>query len=101
MASSPSPQHNTTSIIHLKGLLRETIRITITDGRIFLGTFVGTDSLLNILLINTEEFRLDPEENRTGRFVGQVLIPWKLTVKVEASGKQELDEFDDLTGLYF
>jgi small nuclear ribonucleoprotein (snRNP)-like protein len=81
--------------------LRETLRITITDGRIFLGTFVGTDSLLNILLINTEEFRLDLEENRNGRYVGQVLIPWKLVVRAEALGQQEPDEVDDLKRLYF
>ena len=99
--SSPSAHRNTPSILRLKSLLRETLRITVTDGRIFLGTFVGTDSLLNVLLINTEEFRLAPEENWNGRFVGQVLIPWKLVVKVEALGQQEPEEVDDLSGLYF
>jgi len=99
--SSPSAHHNTASILRLKGLLRETLRITVADGRIFLGTFVGTDSLLNILLINTEEFRLGPDENRNGRYVGQVLIPWKLVVKAEASGQREPEQVDDLAGLYF
>jgi N-alpha-acetyltransferase 38, NatC auxiliary subunit len=100
--SSPSAHRNTPSIIRLKALLRETLRITVIDGRIFLGTFVGADSLLNVLLINTEEFRLGPEENWNGRFVGQVLIPWKLVVKVEALGQQQdPEEPDDLSSLYF
>jgi len=98
--SPPSTRRVTASILHLKGLLRETLRITITDGRIFLGTFVGTDSLLNVLLINTEEFRRGPEENQNGRYIGQVLIPWKLVVNAEASGQQEPDEVDELSRLY-
>jgi N-alpha-acetyltransferase 38, NatC auxiliary subunit len=101
IVSSPSTYRNTASIVRLKELLRETFRITVTDGRIFLGTFVGTDSLLNILLINTEEFRLGPGGNQIGRYVGQVLIPWKLVVKAEASGQREPDQPDDLAGLYF
>ena len=65
-------------------LLNDTLRVTVTDGRIFLGTFVGTDRELNILLLNTDEFRLGPNENPNGRFVGQVMIPWRLVNKVEA-----------------
>lgn len=98
--SSPSEHHNTAPILRLKDLLRETLRITIADGRIFLGTFVGTDSLLNVLLINTEEFRLGPEENRNGRYVGQVLIPWKLVVEAEALGRRQQDQTDEVAGLY-
>lgn len=90
--SSSSDQSNTASIIRLKELLRETIRVRITDGRIFIGTFVGTDQPLNIVLINTEEFQLGSEENLTSRYVGQVVIPWKLVVKVEVSGKGGSDE---------
>ncbi|KAI0091906.1 hypothetical protein BDY19DRAFT_871703, partial [Irpex rosettiformis] len=87
----------------LRSLLRQTMRISITDGRIFLGTFAGTDRLLNILLINTDEFRLPTlpssesgfteddgltssisyNPNPNGRFVGLVLIPWRLVVKAE------------------
>ena len=73
-----------TSLSAVQGLLNDTLRVTITDGRIFLGTFVGTDSELNILLLNTDEFRLGPNENPNGRFVGQVMIPWRLVNKVEA-----------------
>ncbi|KAJ7714582.1 hypothetical protein DFH07DRAFT_863302 [Mycena maculata] len=67
----------------LKGLLCETLRVTVTDGRIFVGSFAGTDQPLNILLLNTDEFRLGPDENPDGRYVGQVLIPWKLVVQAE------------------
>jgi len=65
----------------LKALLRRVVRLTILDGRIFLGNFAGTDKPLNILLINAEEYRVGLEE---GRYVGQVVIPWRLIVKVEA-----------------
>ncbi|KAF5361661.1 hypothetical protein D9758_007321 [Tetrapyrgos nigripes] len=68
----------------LHSLLRSTLRITVTDGRIFLGAFVGTDKPMNILLTETEEFRLGPGENPNGRFVGQVMIPWKMITKIEA-----------------
>ena len=65
----------------LKALLRRVVRLTISDGRIFLGNFAGTDKPLNLLLINAEEYRVGLEE---GRYVGQVVIPWRLIVKVEA-----------------
>jgi len=42
------------------------------------------------LLINTEEFRLGPEGTQIGRYVGQVLIPWKLVVKAEHLGSESL-----------
>jgi len=85
MASSPQPSHSSSPALHrLKALLRQTLRITTTDGRVFIGSFVGTDQPLNILLINTEEFRIGQDENPDGRYVGQVLIPWKLVVMVEA-----------------
>jgi Small nuclear ribonucleoprotein (snRNP) homolog len=72
------------AIHRLKYLLRQTLRITITDGRVLIGSFVGTDKPLNILLINTEEYRIGQDENPDGRYIGQVLIPWRLVVKAEA-----------------
>ncbi|KAI0069975.1 hypothetical protein K474DRAFT_1670548 [Panus rudis PR-1116 ss-1] len=71
---------------YLQKLFRQTIRITITDGRIFLGTFAGTDKHLNLLLVNTDEFRFTPPHyaNPNGRFVGLVMIPRRLIVKIEA-----------------
>ncbi|KAG6816418.1 hypothetical protein H0H87_006155 [Tephrocybe sp. NHM501043] len=73
----------------LEDLLQQVLRVTITDGRIFLGTFAGTDQPLNLLLVNAEEFRLGTEENPDGRYIGQIVIPWKLVVKVEAETQKE------------
>ncbi|GLB36670.1 putative LSM domain containing protein [Lyophyllum shimeji] len=77
------------AITRLKALLRQIVRVTVTDGRIFIGTFAGTDQPLNILLVNTEEYRLGLEENPDGRYIGQVVIPWKRVVKVEAEVSNE------------
>ncbi|KII83919.1 hypothetical protein PLICRDRAFT_46686 [Plicaturopsis crispa FD-325 SS-3] len=88
------------SIQYLRALLRQTLRITVKDGRIFIGTFVGTDQPLNILLINAEEFRLGPEENPNGRYVGQVMIPWKLVVRVEAQGRDGVESNEYHSDMY-
>jgi small nuclear ribonucleoprotein (snRNP)-like protein len=69
---------DTEAIQNLKSILRGTLRITTDDNRAFIGTFVGTDKSLNILLLNTEEFRLGADANPAGRYVGQVMIPWRL-----------------------
>ncbi|KIM39144.1 hypothetical protein M413DRAFT_12431 [Hebeloma cylindrosporum] len=50
----------------------------------FIGTFAGT-GILNIIL----EFRIGPGQNPDGRFVGQVMLPSKVTVKVEAHIAEE------------
>ncbi|KAJ3998838.1 hypothetical protein F5050DRAFT_1566317 [Lentinula boryana] len=80
------------AITELRQLLNSTIRITVADGRIFLGSFIGTDQPMNILLTDTQELRLESpatgdnrEDNElcSGRFVGQVLIPWKIVRKIE------------------
>lgn len=66
--------------------------MTIDDGRIFVGTFVGTDKQLNVLLVSTEEFRIGPDAvdgNPDGRFVGQVMIPWRLVRRVEAPSERD------------
>ncbi|KDR68684.1 hypothetical protein GALMADRAFT_46514, partial [Galerina marginata CBS 339.88] len=68
----------------LRGLLRQLLRICTTDGRVFIGTFAGTDKPLNIILVNAEEYRVGPGQDEDGRFVGQVMLPWKVIVKVEA-----------------
>ena len=89
MASAAGrPTTDTPAVNALRSLLRQTLRITILDGRIFLGTFAGTDKLLNVLLVSTDEFVL-PQASRAyanpdGRFVGLVQIPWRLVVKIEA-----------------
>ena len=66
----------------LTNLLRQVLRIRTNDNRIYLGTFAGTDKLLNILLVNAEEYRAE-QGGIGGRFVGQVLVPWHLIVTVE------------------
>ncbi|KAG2023691.1 hypothetical protein CC2G_001318 [Coprinopsis cinerea AmutBmut pab1-1] len=75
----------------LRSLLQQVLRITAKDGRVFLGTFAGTDKSLNVLLINTEEYsvRVEGSDVYEGRFVGQVLVPWKEVVKVEVQTSNE------------
>jgi small nuclear ribonucleoprotein (snRNP)-like protein len=77
------------TIVALRRLLQQPLRVTVLDGRIFLGTFVGTDKPLNILLANAEEYRIGPSENPNGRYVGQVMIPWRLVVRAEAKAHAE------------
>ena len=54
-----------------------------------MGIFAGTDKPLNIILINAEEYRISQNAEQkvevieAGRYVGQVLLPWKMIVKVE------------------
>ncbi|KAI0031810.1 hypothetical protein K488DRAFT_51205 [Vararia minispora EC-137] len=83
---------NSSSVELLTSLLRDTLRVLINDNRIFIGTFVGTDKAMNILLVNTDEFRLGPDENPNGRFVGQVLIPWEFVQKVEVQAVRDSGE---------
>lgn len=92
------------SVWRLKSLLQQLLRVTILDGRIFLGTFVGTDQQLNILLVNSEEYRIGPESvdgDPNGRFVGQLMVPWRLIKTVEASTnaggalRRVVDGYDD------
>ncbi|KAF5314005.1 hypothetical protein D9611_006950 [Ephemerocybe angulata] len=87
--SSPPPTLETPALQRLQSYLRQPLRISVTDGRIFLGTFAGTDKPLNILLANTEEYRMGSGEMLEGRYVGQVLIPWRLVTKVEAQAQQD------------
>ena len=95
---------NPQAVQALQSLLRESLRISISDGRIFIGTFVGTDKAMNILLVNTDEFRVGPNENPDGRFVGQILVPWRLVQKIEMqseadSTNEEGSQDDDAVGL--
>lgn len=85
---------DTEAIQNLKSILRGTLRIITGDSRAFIGTFVGTDKSLNIILLNTEEFRLGADANPTGRYVGQVMIPWRL---IRSIGLQVAGEGDALS----
>lgn len=74
----------TSALLGIQSLLQSLLRISVKDGRVFLGTFAGTDQPMNILLINTEEYRPPFSLSiSTGRFIGQVLIPWRMIEKVE------------------
>ncbi|KAH8834759.1 hypothetical protein DL96DRAFT_1571617 [Flagelloscypha sp. PMI_526] len=70
----------------LQSLLQKPIQIESSDGRVFVGLFAGTDKLLNILLANAEEYKemQSLTDGDQPRYVGQILVPWKLVVKVHA-----------------
>ncbi|KAF7323882.1 Sm domain-containing protein [Mycena kentingensis (nom. inval.)] len=96
---APAPSE---AVARLQSLLTSTLRITVSDGRVFIGSFAGTDQPLNILLLNADEYRIGAaaEENPDGRYVGQVLIPWKIVVKAEVHaggradrGRAVLDDY--------
>ena len=93
----PSSPTEPSSLDRIQSYLRQPLRISINDGRIFLGTFAGTDKPLNILLTNAEEYRAGMGQMLEGRFVGQILIPWKLVTKVEA---QAQDSSQDQSFMY-
>lgn len=83
----------TDALTTVKDYLQRTLRICILDNRVFLGTFVCMDKQLNIILTNTEEYRLG--ESSQGRFVGMVMVPWKQVTKVEVQGSGVQGDFED------
>ena len=98
-----------TALDSLQGFLQQLLRITTTDNRVFLGTFAGTDKPLNIILINAEEYHISNQDSgqrvkldEDGRYVGQVMLPWKMIVKVEvyerdsAMEKERRDRGDNI-----
>jgi len=90
---APKPAYS--AVAELKTLLNKSLRVTSTDGRIFLGTFAGTDKLLNIILVNAEEYReAAPEQDAPdgGRYVGQIMIPWRMARKVEAQNVRQRND---------
>ena len=80
--------HHDTPLEVLKSLLRRVIRVYTQDGRMFEGTFAATDKPLNVVLVDVEEFWLD--EYPDGRYVGQVIVPWRLIKKVELKSEQSM-----------
>jgi len=84
----------------LRALLRQILRVVVEDGRVFLGTFAGTDKALNVLLVNTEEYRPSPGDGYEGRFVGQVMIPWKFVKKVEVQSGGHAGQAAQADGAY-
>lgn len=95
LSTSSSP-----AITAVRALLGRTLRVATNDNRVFLGTFVGTDQLLNLLLVNTEEVLLEPRLNTGGRYVGQVLIPWRVVKQVGALKECRRNECNEDGNLY-
>ena len=105
---------DTQNIKKLRSYLNFKARVTITDGRIFIGTFVCTDKQKNIILAQTKEFRggkkkemkmgmtrwggkaknviINNRQIDEHRMVGLVMIPGKHLVKIET---EDLDDDDD------
>lgn len=69
---------DTPNIQKLASYLNFKARIKITDGRVFIGTFMCIDKQKNVILANTREYREDEE-----RLVGLVMIPGEHLVKME------------------
>lgn len=103
---------------YLRSLLFKTLRITIKDGRYFVGHFSSVDSSANIVVSQAEEFLPSPDDLRRrypmpedadeqtyaypwpydaplvigpagGREMGMVLIKGQDVVKIEVEGLQE------------
>lgn len=89
---------NSTALDSLQSILQQVLRITTVDSRIFMGIFAGTDKPLNIILINAEEYRITQisgqkmEVSEDGRYVGQVLLPWKMILKVEVHESDDVSK---------
>lgn len=83
-----TPTTHRPAIDAVKALINEPMRIRTSDNRLFVGTFVCMDKQLNIVLTNTDEYRVIPgsteKVNERGRYVTMVMVPWRLVVKVEA-----------------
>ncbi|KAI8360890.1 hypothetical protein EDC96DRAFT_464505 [Choanephora cucurbitarum] len=79
---------DTENIRKLESYLNFKSRVRISDGRVFIGTFVCIDKDKNIILAHTEEFRGSEYEKR---LVGLVMIPGKHLVKVETEDLETVD----------
>ncbi|KAI0810361.1 hypothetical protein GGR55DRAFT_136034 [Xylaria sp. FL0064] len=89
---------------YLKSLLNKTLRIYVTDGRMFIGTFKCTDTDRNVIISLTYEYRQPSQQklaeaasaaaatgdssatvkaDMTSRYLGLVVIPGEHIVKME------------------
>ncbi|TPX64398.1 hypothetical protein SpCBS45565_g05913 [Spizellomyces sp. 'palustris'] len=71
-------------IQRLRDYLNHKARITISDGRIFIGHFVCIDKGQNTILAGAEEFK-----NGERRFVGLIMVPGKHLIKAEFEVNEE------------
>ena len=101
VVSQSNSAPNSTALDSIQSFLQQVLRITTVDSRIFMGVFAGTDKPLNIILINAEEYRISQisgqkvEVVEDGRYVGQVLLPWKMIVKVEVHESDDVPKKGD------
>lgn len=80
----------------LKCLLNQTLRISASDGRTFIGNFAAVDKQKNIILTNTDEYRVGGPVQ--GRYVSMIMMPWRLVRKVEAQSLRAV--YGDESDLY-
>ncbi|KAJ3023938.1 hypothetical protein HKX48_009146 [Thoreauomyces humboldtii] len=105
----PLPVKSTSkSLQRLQSFLNERMRVTISDGRVFIGYFMCIDSARNLILSSSEEFKdggfvekVDggrntlPDElnlvhqsfSEERRFVGLIMIPGQHLVKAEVAAE--------------
>ncbi|KAI9145256.1 hypothetical protein BKA69DRAFT_1163720 [Paraphysoderma sedebokerense] len=72
----------------LESYLNKKARLTVTDGRKFIGRFMCIDKHKNIILSHAEELK-----DCSTRYVNLVMIPGKHLVKAEF--EEEMDDGDD------
>lgn len=66
---------NTSRIDVIKSWLHKPMRVTVTDGRIFVGEFICFDKNKNIMLANCYEYtRLKDSKKEERKFQGLVMI---------------------------
>ncbi|GAO49092.1 hypothetical protein SAICODRAFT_7546 [Saitoella complicata NRRL Y-17804] len=70
----------------LQSWLNKKTRVHASDGRIFDGKFVCVDRDQNVILADTDEYRIEKPEEK--RFMGLVVVPGKHITKFEI---QQLD----------
>eukprot|EP00931_Biecheleriopsis_adriatica_P028521 TRINITY_DN1699_c0_g1_i1.p2 TRINITY_DN1699_c0_g1~~TRINITY_DN1699_c0_g1_i1.p2 ORF type:complete len:192 (+),score=42.73 TRINITY_DN1699_c0_g1_i1:80-655(+) len=77
------------------------VSVTLTDGRVLVGTLMAVDKHVNLVLCNTEEYRKykvkgKPEGKELKRMLGFIVVRGTgvLYVQPEALGKEELVETD-------
>ncbi|KAJ3181744.1 N-alpha-acetyltransferase 38, NatC auxiliary subunit [Geranomyces variabilis] len=71
----------------LTSLLNARMRITISDGRVFVGYFMCIDRGRNTILAAADEFK-----NEERRFVGLIMIPGNHLVKAEIEAVADGEE---------
>eukprot|EP00931_Biecheleriopsis_adriatica_P028522 TRINITY_DN1699_c0_g2_i1.p1 TRINITY_DN1699_c0_g2~~TRINITY_DN1699_c0_g2_i1.p1 ORF type:complete len:223 (+),score=62.28 TRINITY_DN1699_c0_g2_i1:76-669(+) len=77
------------------------VSVTLTDGRVLVGTLMAVDKHVNLVLCNTEEYRKykvkgKPEGKELKRMLGFIVVRGTgvLYVQPEVMGKEELVETD-------